>query len=185
MPYSFRSEQWLPVPVETVFAFFADPENLPALMPPAQRARIDKLQLVPAPRPTPGLLSSKAAGIGSRIALSWRPVPLLPMRIRWLGEIIEFRAGDSFCDRQVRGPFTYWLHKHRVRPVGDREAPGVTLLTDEIDYELPFGILGTLSHHFVHRQIEKSFAYRREHLISALARFDITPAKPAPAVRAS
>lgn len=170
MPYSFRSEQWLPYPVEIVFAFFADPENLPALTPPAQQARIDKLQLVPPSGTTPAQRPSRAAGVGSLISLSWRPLPPLPLRIRWLAEIIEYRTNDAFTDRQVRGPFRYWLHKHRVRPVGDRRAPGVTVLSDEIDYELPYGILGTLSHHFVHSQLEKAFAYRRAHLADALAR---------------
>ena len=179
MPYSFRSEQWLPYPVEIVFAFFADPENLPALMPPAQQARIDNLQLVPPSGTTPAQLPSRAAGVGSHISLSWRPLPPLPLRIRWLAEIIEFRTNDAFSDRQVRGPFRYWLHKHRVRAM-DR----VTVLTDEIDYELPFGLLGTLSHHFVHQQIEKAFAYRRTHIVAALEQMTAGPTNPASEVRA-
>ena len=179
MPYSFRSEQWLPYPVETVFAFFADPQNLSALMPPAQQARIDKLHLAQPSGAAAAQLPSRLAGVGSLISLSWRPLPSLPLRIRWLAEIIEFRTNDAFCDRQVRGPFRYWLHKHRVRAVVDRGGPGVTVLTDEIDYELPFGLLGTLSHYFVHSQLEKAFAYRRAHLGEALARTVATHEKSA------
>jgi ligand-binding SRPBCC domain-containing protein len=153
-------------------------------MPSAQRARIDKLQLVPPARPAPEQIQSRMAGLGSLISLSWRPLPPLPIRIRWLAEIIEFRVNDAFTDRQVRGPFRYWLHKHRVRAVGDRGGPGVTVLTDEIDYELPFGILGTLSHYFVHHQLEKAFAYRREHIGAALERMMSVPKKPASELRA-
>ena len=37
MHHTFTSEQWLPYPVEPVFAFFANPENLPRLMPKWQK----------------------------------------------------------------------------------------------------------------------------------------------------
>ncbi len=40
MRHTFQTEQWLPFPVELVFAFFAYPENLPRLMPAWQKARI-------------------------------------------------------------------------------------------------------------------------------------------------
>ena len=49
MRHFFQAEQWLPYPIETVFAFFANPENLPPLMPAWQKARIEKLSIVPPP----------------------------------------------------------------------------------------------------------------------------------------
>ncbi|HEY5057223.1 MAG TPA: SRPBCC family protein [Acidobacteriaceae bacterium] len=169
MPYSFRSEQWLPYPVEAVFAFFADPENLPALMPPWQRVRIEKLTLVP-PRGDAAHLSAKAAGAGSRIVLSMRAIPLVPIRVRWDAEIIEFEPNRHFTDRQVRGPFAFWQHTHHVRAL-DRNGPGVTVVTDEVNYDLPLWIFGHMAHAlFLHRQIEKVFAFRRERIIDALAR---------------
>src|SRR3954451_16784048 len=43
MRFSFTSEQWVPFPLARVFAFFADPLNLPRLMPAWQDARIDRM----------------------------------------------------------------------------------------------------------------------------------------------
>ena len=42
MRHSLQTEQWLPYPRERVFAFFADPGNLPPLMPEWQRARVER-----------------------------------------------------------------------------------------------------------------------------------------------
>jgi len=169
MPYSFRSEQWLPYPVDAVFAFFANPENLPALMPPWQRVRIERLTLVP-PRGNGTQVPAKAAGAGSRIVLNMRVVPGIPIRVRWDAEIIEYETNRHFTDRQVRGPFAFWQHNHHVRAL-DRNGPGVTVVTDEVNYEIPFSIFGHMAHAlFLHQQIEKIFAYRRERIIDALAR---------------
>jgi ligand-binding SRPBCC domain-containing protein len=168
MPYSFRSEQWLPYPVETVFAFFADPENLPALLPPWQHARLESVTLVAPPR-TNGKGLSNAAGAGSRIKLSLRSLPFLPIRTSWDAEIVQFEANHSFCDRQLRGPFTYWQHNHRFLSL-DRNGPSVTVLTDEIEYDLPLGPLGSIARAlFVRKQIEKTFSFRREQVVRALA----------------
>lgn len=185
MPYSFRSEQWLPYPVETVFAFFADPENLPALLPPWQHARLEGVTLVAPPRANSKALSN-AAGTGSRIKLSLRSLPFFPVRISWDAEIVQFEANHSFCDRQLRGPFTFWQHNHRFLSL-DRTGPGVTVLTDEIEYDLPLGPLGNIAHVlFVRKQIEKTFAFRREHVVKALAKTVPGQAeKPAHTIRAS
>jgi ligand-binding SRPBCC domain-containing protein len=167
MPYSFRSEQWLPYPVETVFAFFADPENLPALLPPWQHARLESMTLL-SPQRANGKTPSNAAGAGSRITLSLRSLPFLPIRVRWDAEITQFEANHSFSDRQIRGPFASWQHNHRFLSL-DRNGPSVTVLTDEIEYDLPLGPLGNIAHAlFVRKQIESTFAFRREQVVKAL-----------------
>ena len=72
MPFHFTAEQHLPYPIETVFAFFADPANLPRLMPAWQDARIDSADYIappPAPVPFPGS-DAIQAGTGSRMTMS-------------------------------------------------------------------------------------------------------------------
>ena len=44
-----------------------------------------------------------------------------------------------------------------------------TLVSDEIDYSLPFGLLGQLGSALVRRQLEQSFAYRQQRLPEILA----------------
>jgi len=171
MRHKFHSQQWLPYPVELVFAFFANPENLPRLMPAWQKARIEEA-LFTAPPPAPLESSplpprSIAAGAGTRMTLSFRPFPLSPIRIPWEAEISEFVWNDHFCDIQLRGPFAYWHHCHRLRPESRVTSPDTTtlgtMLLDDVEYELPFGFVGDLAQRiFIRHQLESTFAHRQK-----------------------
>lgn len=161
MRRTFIASQWIPLPVPTVFAFFADPANLPPLMPAWQAARIDRITLIPPSTASPGSPIGVFAGAGTRMTISFRPVPFSLIRLRWDAEITEFVWNDHFCDIQLaRGPFRHWRHCHRVYPES-REGRHGTLLTDQVEYELPFGRLGEYAHSLVlSHQIEAAFAYR-------------------------
>ncbi len=64
-----------------------------------------------------------------------------------------------FADRQVRGPFAYWYHRHLFLDDGE----GETLLRDEVDYRLPLGMLGELlGSRFVNLKLQKIFDHRHE-----------------------
>jgi ligand-binding SRPBCC domain-containing protein len=85
-----------------------------------------------------------------------------PFRLKWQAEIVDFEWNSHFCDLQVRGPFKYWKHCHRLRSV-EREGVNVTVITDQLEYELPFESLGVLGHRFlVRKQIERIFEYRHQ-----------------------
>jgi ligand-binding SRPBCC domain-containing protein len=156
------TEQWVPFPVDRVFAFFADPLNLPLLLPAWQDARIDSLELqVPGGR-------SHAAGRGSRILLSFRPVPLSPIRLRWLALIDDYTADHHFCDLQVTGPFRYWRHCHLVNPEMHGEVAG-TRVTDVVDYQWPGGSASSAIDLLGGRlQIRQLFHYRQRRLLRLL-----------------
>jgi ligand-binding SRPBCC domain-containing protein len=185
MRYSYHSEQWLAYPLEVVFAFFANPENLPRLMPPWQTARIEEASFAPpSPRPTssnPALnFKSIAAGTGTRITLSFRPFPYSPVRVPWEAEISDFTWNHHFCDTQLRGPFAFWKHCHTVTPDKRPNESGVpttgTLLRDDVEYEMPFGKLGELVQRlFIARQLRSTFAYRRTRTRDLLARMAPRP----------
>ena len=147
MRHHFQAGQWVPFPIELVFAFFANPENLPRLMPGWQKARIEEASFAaPPPRPE-GMerFAGIAAGRGTRMTISFRPFPFSPVRIPWDAEITEFTWNDHFCDIQLsRGPFAFWRHCHRLTPETRNGIPG-TLLRDEVEYEMRLGILGELA----------------------------------------
>ena len=164
MRHPFQAEQWVPYSRERVFAFFANPANLPPLMPVWQRARIEKIHLVP-----PALPALRApsivAGKGSCITISFRPVPLVPLRLRWEATIAEFRWNEFFCDEQGKGPFRYFRHCHRIRDEM-RDGTMGTVVSDAVEYELPMGLLGNLANMLiVKRQIRSLFAYRQRRLM--------------------
>ena len=136
MRFHFQTEQRLPYPIEMVFAFFADPANLPRLLPAWQHARIDESFLVapqPPQQPFPGF-NRITAGSGTRVTLSFRPIPFSPIRVKWDALIEDFHWLEGFCDVQLRGPFRYWRHCHTL----ETHRNG-TLLHDDVEYELPLG----------------------------------------------
>jgi ligand-binding SRPBCC domain-containing protein len=179
MRHHFHTQQWLPLPVERVFAFFADPANLPRLMPAWQRARIDHATFIappPPPHPFPGS-EAIAAGSGTRLTLTIRPIPFSPIRLPWVALIEDFRWNHGFCDLQLRGPFRYWRHCHTVQPASapQTQQPG-TLLHDSVEYELPLGPLGDLANRLIlRRQIASTFRFRQRRTLALLAANNTSP----------
>jgi ligand-binding SRPBCC domain-containing protein len=105
---------WVPFPAAQVFKFFSNPENLLRLMPPETQTRIDRLQRIEAPlSPDEGVASAQqAAGVGTVIVTSFRLLPFLPARGRWIARITEFEWNHHFADVQQKGPFRRWHHRH-------------------------------------------------------------------------
>jgi ligand-binding SRPBCC domain-containing protein len=169
MPEILRTSQWTPFPVELVFAFFANPGNLPHLCPPWQQARVESSRLIaPPPRPVapdPTLrFQSPAAGLGSEMAISFRPIAKIPFRIGWVARITEFAWNSHFSDEQLQGPFASWKHRHGI-VAESRDSVNGTLISDEVEYRLPMGPLGGLvDTTIVRRQMEAMFAYRQGRL---------------------
>ena len=179
MRHTFSSEQWLPYPVELVFLFFSNPENLPRLMPPWQKARIEEASFAPPPpRPagTPNRRGGVVAGSGTRLTMSFRPIPFSPIRVPWDAEIVDFAWNQRFCDIQHRGPFAYWKHCHQVRsapnpePAAPDDPREGTLLHDHVDYEAPLGRLGDIANTlFISRQLASTFRFRHRRTLELLA----------------
>ena len=164
MRQQFETEQWLPYPRPLVFAFFANPENLPLLMPRWQRARIDEASYGPPPphpadTPDYGTL---AAGDGTRLRITARGLPFLPLRAPWIALIEDFHWNEGFCDVQLRGPFRYWRHCHSVRDAisSTTGEPG-TIVRDQVSYELPLWPVSRLGLPIAKLAMRSVFRYRQ------------------------
>jgi len=168
MACRLQFEDWIPVPVPPVFAFFANPENLPRLMPPVTETKVDGLHLVVPPLPPPqdqdSISIHHLAGAGSIIETSFRPLRFLPWRRKWTAAITEFEWNQHFADIQQKGPFKRWHHRHEF--VADcRDGLDGTLVRDVVEYEIGFGPLGALANSlFVERQLRSTFAHRQKAL---------------------
>ena len=169
MRHRLLATQWVPYPVPKVFAFFANPANLPPLMPAWQGAHIDQQVLVEPPDRPEHHAHTMAAGAGTSMVLSFLPVPFAPVRFSWVAEIVEFAWDDHFCDFQVSGPFAYWLHCHRLRP-GTRSGEPGTIVTDEVTYAMKLGPLGDVANLLGGAwSMRELFAYRHRRTRQLLA----------------
>lgn len=82
----------------------------------------------------------------------------------WLSELKHIVPGISFVDEQKIGPYKLWYHSHAIRP-----HKGGVIFTDQITYEVPYGIFGKLAHTlFIRKTLERIFSFREERLTELL-----------------
>jgi ligand-binding SRPBCC domain-containing protein len=177
MSYRLEFVQWVPFAIEQVFFFFADPRNLPRIMPPSTGTRIEQLTLVaPAPASRSHKAADHLAGVGSEIVTSFRVVPSLPLRRRWVARITEFEWNHHFADVQAEGPFRSWLHRHELSAEVKDGIAG-TRVCDRIEYQIGYGIFGRIAQRlFVDRQMRATFAHRQSVLAGLLRETWFDPA---------
>ena len=151
------ASQTIDAPIEQVFAFFSRPDNLGRITPAAMGFE----QL------SPDLEMRAGLEIDHRIR------PLLGLPMLWRSRIESYDPPHSFVDRQVRGPYRRWDHRHTFTSVD-----GGTRIDDEVTYELPLGPLGDLAHAAVVRgQLLEIFRHRARTIESI---FTPPAAHPAP-----
>jgi ligand-binding SRPBCC domain-containing protein len=85
--------------------------------------------------------------------------PLFGIPMKWQSTITQVDPYRSFTDLQTKGPYRLWRHHHEYIA----NQAGVFVL-DNVEYQLPFGILGNLAHRLVRKKLEKLFDYRYETL---------------------
>ncbi len=167
MSQRFESEQWIAAPLPRVFAFFADPRNLPRIMPPSQGARLLKLNLV-RPRFSAGETppdAQRMAGVGTEIIFKFRAIPHVPLHEKWTALITDFSLNQSFRDIQKQGPFRRWTHTHSFEATVADDGREGTLIRDVVEYEVGFGVIGVfLEKMMFQRMMRSTFEYRQRAL---------------------
>lgn len=155
--YSFWNPEYLleasvdiDAPVDEVFAFFSNAENLGAITPESLHFQI----LSPLP-----IEMRSGAIIDYRIRLMGAPM-------RWRTEITAWEPNRRFIDSQRRGPYKLWEHEHLLEAID-----GGTRMIDQVRYALPFGPLGAIAHAlFVRRQVEAIFQHRNAEILKRFPR---------------
>lgn len=136
----FKKKSIIKASAERVFAFHEQPDAFERLQPPWQETKVVQ-------PPT-------SLEVGTRVILK---VKVGPFWQTMEAEHVEYEPGVMFADRLVKGPFKSWLHRHIVTPRGGNEC----VLTDDIEYELPLGILGeTFGGWFARSNLERLFEFR-------------------------
>ena len=174
MLHHVQFEQWVAAPLDRVFLFFGNPNNLSRLMPPWMEVKLGGMQIVPAATQAPtGLQNQIQAGAGSVLSASYRTIPFLPFRITSEAQITAFAPNQYFEDIQLRGPFKTWHHRHEFQKEMRGNVEG-TLIRDSIDYDPGAGILGSIANRvFLEPQMRKTFAYRQSALEELVRRGEL------------
>ena len=135
-------EQLVAAPLADVFRFFSQARNLEQITPPWLRFAL----LTPDPI---------EMAVGTVIAYRMR-LHGLPMR--WTSRIEVWEPDRAFVDRQLRGPYRLWEHRHEFATLD-----GGTVVRDRVRYALPLGRLGALAHSLiVRRDLQRIFDFRRD-----------------------
>lgn len=142
MRYQLYREQQLNCDIETAWEFFSSPFNLSKITPKDMAFTVTSD------------LSNQPIYEGMEIEYTVSPIFKIPLK--WKTKITEVKFQECFTDIQVKGPYKYWCHFHEF----EANEKGV-LIKDTVDYQLPFGFIGTIAHRLlVRKKIEAIFSYR-------------------------
>ncbi|HEX8286503.1 MAG TPA: SRPBCC family protein [Pyrinomonadaceae bacterium] len=138
----FSKQSIIKAAPEKVFAFHELPDAIERLIPPWENAKI--------------IQKADISRVGSQAIIEQKIFGLVPSR--WVAEHTKYEPPRMFEDVQISGPFKSWRHQHIVEPHADG-----AILRDEIEYEPPFSVFGSLAAPFaITPKLEKMFAYRHE-----------------------
>lgn len=152
-------ETLVEAPIARVWSLCLDPLRvLPAITPPQQQLRIDRVEPLPVQE-------------GTQLSLTIH-TPLGPKA--WVSQIVEFVPPHGtitgmegrFVDEQISGPFKRWRHAHELEAVDDR----TTRCIDHVTYEIGYRPLGwVIDIAVVRSSLRRIFAYRAQKLKELLA----------------
>ena len=138
----FIKETFIKAPPERVFDFHRLPDAIERLIPPWENVEI--------------IQHADISVVGSRAIIDTKLFGLVTTR--WIAEHTAYDPPHLFEDVQISGPFASWRHKHIIEPHADG-----SVLRDEIEYEPPMSIFGSLAAPFlIVPKIERMFCYRHE-----------------------
>lgn len=140
--YHLYRKQLLPISINQGWEFFSDPYNLSTITPPDMGFEVKSFS------------GKKELHRGQIITYNIRP--LFGFEVKWVTEITHADQPDFFVDEQRLGPFSFWHHKHYLKPV-----EGGVEMIDSLHYKMPFGFVGKLVHLLiVKKRLEKIFNFR-------------------------
>lgn len=130
----------IPAGLDEVWDFFSSPANLARITPDSMG-----FDIVSAP--------DRPIREGDRIVYRLK---VAGVPVRWVSRISQVRQREMFVDVQESGPYALWHHRHIFR-----ETEGGVEMIDDVDYELPFGLVGRLAGSwFVRIQLKMIFDHR-------------------------
>lgn len=138
----FIFEQWVPKAKEEIFPFFAEAKNLESITPPSLNFRITSVS---------SDTISQGTEINYKLKIDGVPV-------KWKTLIKDWNPPHMFSDNQEKGPYSKWYHIHKFEDLA-----GGTLMTDQVDFKIPLGVVGYLAAAWkVLGDVKNIFDFRRK-----------------------
>ncbi len=140
--HKFRRSIEIEAPIERVFHFHDNPENLLKITP--KEVKVE-------------LLKATAPGKGQQVSIVVTQFGFF--KSHWDVEITEYEPPYRMVDVAHRSPFRKW----RQERLFEKLSEGRTRMTDCVDYELPAEALTDIfAGKFIEHEIEKMFKHRQE-----------------------
>lgn len=139
--HTYQRSIIIEAPIETVFHFHDDPQNLLNITP--SDVKVELLYATP-------------AGKGQRVSLA--VVQFGFFKSRWDVEITEYEPPYRMVDVALHSPFRKWRQERRFEKLSEQR----TQLTDCVEYELPAEALANFfAGKLIAHQIDKMFEFRQ------------------------
>jgi ligand-binding SRPBCC domain-containing protein len=140
--YTLKRTQFLPISMEQAWDFFSRPANLSKITPKQMGFEIHYMS------------GGATMYPGQLIRYTVYGLPHIPMD--WVTEITHVQKPYYFVDEQRFGPYALWHHQHHFK-----EVQGGVEMSDEVNYAIPFGLLGRLANRLlVRRAVNRIFDHR-------------------------
>ncbi len=136
--------------IDKVWNFYTDIKHLEIVTPPNLKLNIIET-------------SNKQIVEGLRMTISGR---LVLYNSKWnsIISLVDI-SKHMYIDEMVKGPFKKWKHTHLFSEIGKNQ----TVVTDKIEFELPFFFLGKLMEGYVENNLKKIFDFRKIQTVNNLS----------------
>jgi len=138
-------------PIDRVWEFYTDIKHLEIITPVEIELKITSA-------------TSKKLIQGSEF---WLEGKLMISRRKWHSVIKSIRP-YQYLDEMLTGPLRKWRHLHKFHDIHINEDQKQTEVIDEVDFELPYSLVGRLFEGYVCKRLEKFFDYRKAATIKSL-----------------
>jgi len=144
--YQFKRTQTFSQPVEQLWDFIANPNNLKLITPDYMGFDI--------------ISSEIPTKMYEGMIISYKVSPVFGVKTTWVTEITHIKDKRYFVDVQRVGPYKIWHHQHFLE-----QTTHGTLMTDIVSYKPPFGLLGNLANELLIKgKLNEIFNYRTKAL---------------------
>lgn len=135
----FEKTSLLKCDVKELFDFHLDVRNLKSITPPDTKVTLLNKDFIP------------KEGAILKLKTVKNFIPIL-----WEVKIQTLQSPNLLVDVALKSPFKFWKHSH----IFAQKDNGMCELKDRLEYELPFGVFGSLFNFFIKYEFGKMFTYR-------------------------